>query len=133
VDSDRIAMSGFSAGSVMALLVGTTPEDPGTSGSSGKPSHIRAVVSNCGALPRNDTITHGDAATLFIHGTADGVIPIAWARSNRDAMSAVDVPAFVDELRGAGHCPNWDQYRTRTIDQSKHFLYYLMDLANADR
>jgi hypothetical protein len=36
--------------------------------------------------------------------------------------------AILDELQGAGHCPNWSQYRQRTIDQSKHFLYYLMDL-----
>jgi acetyl esterase/lipase len=135
VDPTRIAIGGFSAGAITALGVGTSPEDPGGSGNPGHSSKVRAVVSNCGGFPPGDpvyeTITPGDAATIFFHGSADRVVPLSWARATYDALRADGVPAILHVFDGAGHCPPWDRYRTFTVDQSKYFLYYLMDLGNA--
>jgi dienelactone hydrolase len=133
IDPARIAIGGFSAGAITSIAVGARPDDPGGSGNPGQPSDVRAVVSNCGALPPDHEhyISRGDAPTLFIHGTADTIVPITWARSNRDAMAADGIAAILDEIRGAGHCPNWDQWRQRTVDQSKHWLYYMLGLQGA--
>jgi acetyl esterase/lipase len=43
------------------------------------------------------------APFLLVHGTADGLVPVAHARRMRDALRAAAVPATLVELRGAGH------------------------------
>lgn len=128
IDPGRIAIGGFSAGAIASLLVGTGPEDVGSSGNPGFPSNVQGVVSNCGALPNDEAISAGDAPTVFFHGNADPLVPVAWAQSNFEAFWAVDVPANLIRFPGEGHCPNWERTRQTTVDQSKYFLYYLMDL-----
>lgn len=130
IDPNRIAIGGLSAGGIVSLAVGTTSEDPGTSGNPGYPSNVRSTVSICAALfePFDEFRTPGDAPTLFLHGTRDPISPIAWARANVDAFVADNVPALLDEYVGEGHCPRWSVHRQRMINQAKYFLYYLMDL-----
>jgi acetyl esterase/lipase len=43
------------------------------------------------------------APFLLVHGTADGLVPVAHARRMRDALRTAAVPATLVELRGAGH------------------------------
>jgi acetyl esterase/lipase len=43
------------------------------------------------------------APFLLVHGTADGLVPVAHSRRMRDALRAAGVPATVVELRGVGH------------------------------
>jgi dienelactone hydrolase len=128
VDVDRIAIGGFSAGAVTSLLVGTGPEDPGSSGNPGFSSRVQGVISNCGGLPGDQGISAGDAPVSFFHGTADRLVPPEWAESNFAALWAVDVPAQMHMFQGAGHCPNWEQYGGVTREQSSRFLYYVMGL-----
>ncbi len=123
IDPSRIAIGGFSAGAVTSLLVGTWPENPGTSGNPGERSDVQAVVSNCGYLPRADLITQGDAPAAFFHGTNDAIIPIAAAQATHAAFLAAGLPTEFTAFQGAGHCPNWDVYREPTLAGTAPFLY----------
>jgi dipeptidyl aminopeptidase/acylaminoacyl peptidase len=38
-----------------------------------------------------------------VHGTDDGLVPVAHARRMRQALQAAGVPATLLELRGLGH------------------------------
>jgi acetyl esterase/lipase len=125
VDPNRLAIGGNSAGAVTSLLVGTRPEDPGDSGNPGYSSVVRAVVSIAGGMPSNETITRGDAGTLFFHGTRDTTVPFAWAQSNVDAMVAAGMLAGLNAIEGAGH-GLWPEHRTLIETQSKYFLYYML-------
>jgi acetyl esterase/lipase len=132
VDPDRIAMAGHSAGAVTSLLVGWRPEDPGTSGNPGHPSHIRAAISVAGGLPTDEYITPGDAPAMFFHGTEDPVVPFSWAAANVTKMWQQGVIAPIKTFDGAGHGLFAD-YRDLIHEQSDYFLYFMMDLAHAAR
>jgi len=130
IDPNRIAIGGYSAGGIMALLVGSWPEDPGNSGNPGYNSAVGAAVTWAGGLPFNPFISRGDAPTIFFHGTKDILSPFAWAQSNYNAMRAAGVTAVFNAINGAGHVL-WPQHKTFITTQSKYFLYYMLDLANA--
>ena len=132
IDPDRIAMGGGSAGAITSLLAGWRSDDPGSSGNPGFSSAIRAAVSVSGGVPKTDEaiINPGDAPALFIHGTADRVVPYAWALSNFVAMRNAGIAAFLQPVDGAGHgLPGLIGPRIR--QQSSRFLYYMMDLGHA--
>jgi acetyl esterase/lipase len=130
IDTDRIAMGGGSAGAITSLLVGWRPEDPGSSGNPGFSSAIRAAVSVSGGTPDESPITAGDAPALFIHGTADRVVPYAWAVSNAVKMLNLGIPVVLEPIDGAGHgLPA--EIGPLIREQSSRFLYYLLDLAHA--
>ncbi|HYU62106.1 MAG TPA: CocE/NonD family hydrolase [Solirubrobacterales bacterium] len=128
IDVGRIAMSGFSAGAVTSLLVGTDSQNAGDSGNPGFPSWIRSTVSYCGGLPTNETISADDAPTIFFHGTADTTVPYAWAESNYHAFQAVGVPTELHPFEGAGHCVPYTEQRDFILGATKSFLYTNMDL-----
>lgn len=127
IDVGRIAVGGYSAGGVTSLLVGTNSEDAGESGNPGPPSWVRAAVSNCGGLPTNQTITPGDAPTIFFHGTADTTVPYAWAQSNHAAFQAAGVATELHSFEGAGHCVPASQ-RDFIHAETRMFLYEQMQL-----
>jgi dienelactone hydrolase len=132
IDPDRIAMAGESAGAVTSLLVGWRPDDPGTSGTPGPPSDIRAAVPVAGGLPINDYISAGDAPALFFHGTADTTVPYPWATSNVAAMAQHNLVVGIEPFDGAGH-NLFNSYRNTIHQQTAYFLYFMMDLAHAAR
>jgi acetyl esterase/lipase len=132
IDPTRIAMAGASAGAVTSVLAATHSEDPGTSGNPGHPSNIRGAVSVSGGMPTNELIDGGDAPTLFIHGTEDNVVPFDWALQNAAALYNAGVFTVLEPLEGAGHGLPGD-YGQLIGEQSSYFLYYAMELQNAQR
>jgi acetyl esterase/lipase len=131
VDPYRIAMAGTSAGAITSLLVGSRPEDPGTSGNPGPSSAIRAAVSISGGLPTNEFITKGDAPAIFFHGTADRTVPYHWAVGNAGAMFNLGIPVVLRSFEGAGHGLARAGYGDVIREQSSYFLYHFLDLAHA--
>jgi dipeptidyl aminopeptidase/acylaminoacyl peptidase len=132
IDTDRIAVSGGSAGAVTSLLVDWRPEDPGDSGNPGPSSKVRAAVSVSGGAPNNDYITADDGPALFIHGTEDHVVPYDWAVQNAAAMYNLHILTVLEPIEGAGHgLP--DDYGTLINEQQNYFQYWAMDLAHAQR
>lgn len=130
IDTDRIGSAGSSAGAVTSLLVGWRPEDPGTSGNPGPSSAIRAAVSISGGAPTNEYIDRQDAPSIFFHGTEDTTVPYEWAVSNALAMYQAGAFTVLEVIEGAGHGLGWTP---QISEQSSYFLYYAMDLANAQR
>jgi dienelactone hydrolase len=132
IDTDRIAVSGGSAGAVTSLLVDWRPEDPGDSGNPGPSSKVRAAVSVSGGAPNNDFITADDGPALFIHGTEDTVVPYQWAVQNAAAMYNLGILTVLEPIEGAGHGLPED-HGTLINEQQDYFQYWAMDLAHAQR
>jgi dipeptidyl aminopeptidase/acylaminoacyl peptidase len=132
IDTDRIAVSGGSAGAVTSLLVDWRPEDPGDSGNPGPSSKVRAAVSVSGGAPNNDYITADDGPALFIHGTEDQVVPYQWAVQNAAAMYNLGILTVLEPIEGAGHGLPED-YGALINEQQNYFQYWAMDLAHAQR
>jgi acetyl esterase/lipase len=129
VDVDRIAIGGTSAGAITALNVGYNPDDPGTSGNPGHSSAVRGAVSLSGAKILG-TAGPGDAPSLLFHGTADGLVPYQWAVNTVNEAHGANLTAFLTTWQGEGHVP-YTQHRTEIHDQTRNFLYYALDLADA--
>jgi len=131
IDPTRIAIAGTSAGAVTALHVAWGADDPGDSGNPGYPSHVRAAVSLSGAkiLGRAE---RGEPPVLLFHGTADTVVPYAWAQiTARDALAA-GVHAELTAWEGAGHVP-YVAHRAEILTQTSNFLYWTLDAPHAAR
>jgi predicted esterase len=77
VDPNRIAVSGHSAGGIIAQGVGFNEDDPGTSGTPGVSSRVAAVVSSAGGtLPLVLAQVGLHEPPMFLsHGLADQVVP----------------------------------------------------------
>jgi predicted esterase len=127
---NRIAIGGTSAGAITALNVGYNADDPGDSGNPGFPSDVGAAVSLSGAKLAGPPPAAGDAPALLFHGTADGLVPYAWATSTVNQAQAAGLTALLTTWVGAGHVP-YVQHRTEILDQTTTFLYWHLDLANA--
>jgi para-nitrobenzyl esterase len=122
LDTDRIAIAGTSAGAITAANVAfSSTDNPDTA--------VRAAVSLSGAAILT-TPDPGDAPLLLFHGTADFTVPYAWAESTVAAATANGVRAVLTTFEGAGHVP-YATYRTEILEQTRNFLYWHMDLANA--
>jgi para-nitrobenzyl esterase len=132
VDATRIAIGGSSAGAITALNVGYTPENPGTGDHQGFSSAVRAAQSISGAQLASGPINAGDAPALLFHGTADSLVPLAWAQTTVDQAKAAGLLAILRIWDGAGHVP-YAQFRTQILDETRNFFYSQMDLAHAAR
>jgi pimeloyl-ACP methyl ester carboxylesterase len=66
----------------------------------------------------------------LFHGTADPIVPYAWATSTVAQATAVGIDSFLTTWPGAGHVP-YVQHRTEILDQTSNFLYWEMDLSQA--
>ncbi len=129
VDVNRIAIGGSSAGAITALNVGYSPDDVGTSGNPGQSSAVESVLSLSGARLRG-TPDAGDAPALLFHGTADPLVPYAWAVDTRDVAQGAGLVAILTTFEGDGHVP-YLQHRQAILDQSTNFMYWTMDLTHA--
>jgi acetyl esterase/lipase len=122
IDKGRIAIAGTSAGAITALEVGfDSVETPSAA--------VRAAVSLSGAHLLT-TPGKGDAGALLFHGTADGVVPYAWAENTIAAAKANGARAVLTSWKGDGHVP-YAAHRTEILDQTRNFLYIHLDLAHA--
>jgi predicted esterase len=90
---------------------------------------VRAAVSLSGAHLLT-TPGKGDAGALLFHGTADGVVPYAWAENTIAAAKANGARAVLTSWKGDGHVP-YAAHRTEILDQTRNFLYIHLDLAHA--
>ena len=123
IDASRIAIGGSSAGAITALNVGfTTAEDPSAA--------VAAAVSLSGAQVAFGAPNAGDAPSMLFHGTADTTVPYQWAVNTVNTAHAAGLDSFLTSWTGAGHVP-YVQHRTEILDQTRNFLYWEMDLANA--
>lgn len=124
VDQSRIAVAGTSAGAITAANVAFS-----STGSAA--TAVRAAVSLSGAhiLTVPDP---GDAPLLLLHGTADFVVPYAWAQNTVAAATNAGVRAVLTSWEGAAHVPYLD-HRTEILEQTRNFLYWHLDLAHAAR
>jgi para-nitrobenzyl esterase len=132
IDPSRIAIGGTSAGAITALNVGYTPEDPGPGDHQGFDSSVRAVQSLSGAQLASGPFNAGDASALLFHGTADNLVPYAWAESTVQMAEDAGLLAVLRTWEGAGHVP-YAENRTQILTETRNFFYSQMDLANAAR
>jgi acetyl esterase/lipase len=129
LDANRIAIGGSSAGAITALNVGYNPEDPGDSGNPGFSSAVGAAVSISGARLWGAP-NPGEAAALLFHNTIDPLVPYAWATSTVNLARSVGLTALLTTWVGTGHVP-YLAHRPEILDQTRTFLYWHLDLANA--
>jgi acetyl esterase/lipase len=102
VDPQRVSVGGSSAGAVMAVVVATLWDDPGSSGTPGISSRVCTAISMMGAGDPA-LIDATDAGAIFFHGDQDSVVPYAAAVATHDAMVADGLPAEMVTFPGAGH------------------------------
>lgn len=102
IDPQRVSVGGSSAGAVTAVLVATTPDDPGASGSSGISSAVCTAVSLMGA-GEPALVDEDDAGAIFFHGDQDHTVPYSQAVLTKDAMDDAGLPAEMVTFEGAGH------------------------------
>ena len=129
IDPTRIAIKGVSAGAITALHVGFNSDNPGTSGTPEQPSDVRAAVSLSGAK-RIGTANTGDAPSLLLHGTLDGIIPYQWAVETFDEAEAAQLSTYLTSFEGSGHAP-YAEHSTEMFEQTRNFFFWEMNLVAA--
>jgi dipeptidyl aminopeptidase/acylaminoacyl peptidase len=102
IDPDRIAVGGTSAGAVTALGVAIGGDDPLPGDHADQSSGVCTAVSISGANA-STAVGPADAGALFVHGTADTVVPYDLAVQTRDAMVANGLPVSWNPIGGKGH------------------------------
>jgi acetyl esterase/lipase len=128
VDDDKIAVAGYSAGGMLALMAAGTngkPEFEGTGGTPGASSKVNACIgvyplasaetakglfpegqatpANIAAASPTSYIGPGFAPTIFVHGTGDTTVPLASSIDFFDKLNAAGVPTALTAIQGAAH------------------------------
>jgi para-nitrobenzyl esterase len=140
IDPDRIAITGDSAGGVIAAGAGVManlPLDapvenvPVNRSTPGVSSKVQAFMAVSGGLPETQYIDGEDSPGILFTGTADTIVPSSYSTTVANALTAAGVDAKVVTFPGAGHVP-WGQKGT-ILPQTTDWFYTHMDLANAAR
>jgi acetyl esterase/lipase len=158
VDTNLIFIGGESAGAITAmnatyinqavevLFPLTPPFSPnlsteGNSGNPGYTSNVRAALCFCGGtnfvsgLPMFDTNAINlstDPPVIFVHGTADPLIPVASALNVAIRASHIGIPNLFYTFNGATHCPwiiglpNAQGYLDSLVNFTAPFLYAIV-------
>jgi len=106
---ERLALVGFSQGTMMALHVGLRREIAPA-----------AIVGLSGVIAGADKLRDEIASrppVLLVHGSADDVIPVGALHLTRDALSAAAVPVDCHVRQGLGHGIDDD-----VVDRTQAFL-----------
>jgi phospholipase/carboxylesterase len=92
---DRLALVGFSQGTMMALQVGLRLPEP-----------CAAIVGYSGALP-DETGLPAEIASrpkiLLVHGLADSVVPVGMTQMAAASLQALEVPVTMELRPGLDH------------------------------
>ncbi|HEY5013034.1 MAG TPA: alpha/beta hydrolase [Acidimicrobiia bacterium] len=129
IDPTRIAIGGSSAGAITALNVGYNAADPGPGDHQGFSSAAEAVQSLSGAAIGTTPGADGAPALLF-HGTADPLVPYAWAQATVQSAKAAGLVAKLVTWPGDGHVP-YLAHRAQILDKTRDFFYLHLDLVHA--
>jgi acetyl esterase/lipase len=138
-DPDTVFVAGNSAGGYLAAFVALTPNQPEYQpGFADADTSVSAVIGLYGYYgqteadrPDSSPRAHiGDHAPpfLLVHGDADSVIPVAWARDfARALLEASKQPVIYTELPGAQHSFDYfDSLRGRlVVDQIETFAAWI--------
>src|SRR5690606_34255656 len=128
IDADKIAVAGYSAGGMLALMAAGTngrPEFEGAVGTPGVSSEVNACIgvyplasaqTATGLFPEGEATPENIAAasptsyigpsfapTIFVHGTADTTVPFASSMDFFTKLDAVGVPVALTAIQGAAH------------------------------
>ena len=102
LDPGKISVAGYSAGAVMALLVATTPDQPGGSSHLGVSSAVCTAVSVSG-VGTDLFIDSGDAGALYLHGDRDTTVPYGEAVNTYEAMVDAGLSTELVTYEGTAH------------------------------
>lgn len=128
IEPNRIAIAGYSAGGMLALMAAGTngkKEFDGDGGNAGVSSDVNACIgvyplasaqiatglfaegqatpANIAAASPTTYISANFAPTIFIHGTKDGTIPVASSVDFFTKLHALNVPTTLTLIQGADH------------------------------
>src|SRR5690606_37152532 len=128
IDADKIAVAGYSAGGMLALMAAGTngiEELEGDGGNAGVSSEGQACIGvyplasaqtarglfpegqatpeNIAAASPTSYISEKFAPTIFIHGTADNTVPVSSSIDFFNKLHALGVPTALTLIQGADH------------------------------
>jgi acetyl esterase/lipase len=128
IDADKIAVAGYSAGGMLALMAAATNGNPDYEGDVGTPgvsSDVQACIGvyplasaqtagglfpegqatpeNIAAASPTSHISADHAPTIFIHGTADNTVPVSSSISYFNQLHELGVPTAMTLIQGADH------------------------------
>lgn len=150
VESNRIAVAGYSAGGMLALMAAGTNDKPEFEGSVGTPG-VSSKVDACigvyplasaqiarglfgegGATPEaiaaaspTTYIGPSFAPTIFIHGTADTTVEPSSSVDFFNKLLAVNVPTALTMIQGAAHA--FDNAALDAVDVMAHSIDLFLD------
>jgi dipeptidyl aminopeptidase/acylaminoacyl peptidase len=127
IDPNRIAISGESAGGVIAYGAGTWSDAPGDSGTPGVSSEVQAFMSLSGGLPGGLFADAGDAPGLFFASTGDPIVPYQWSVDGVNKLTEAGVVAELITYDIDVHVPFREQ-RDDIIERTIDFYYEHLDL-----
>jgi para-nitrobenzyl esterase len=131
VDPTRIGIGGESAGAITATGVGVYSENAAAEGDPAVSDKVGGFYSISGGVPGGLFAGPGDAPGVFIHGTADPIVPFQWSVDTSVKLLNSGVAGILEPLDGAGHVPYYDPYKAQIVSQAENFFYFVLDLGHA--